>query len=401
VHDGNRRKTIAFISCAPHQSRLFSFFKRALPADVKSTITNVNLLPLTVGFWAALLRILLAPGPHRQTAEPTITLDYRKYVVNRAAVFRPLDGTIEWLWRIVAATYIELFTRRFRKSPVDLLVVWGGFQLPVAAALVAARETGIRTLFCENGYLPKTIVMDPAGINAGNSLMGKPAEFYRDVAIEEARRKSLFDMPLVSRPLKGGRAASENIALPDAFVFLPLQVHDDSQILLYSPHFPDMEAVVRACARAVKDCNRRFATRLSLVVKEHPSDHGRIDYVHVYAEHPDVVFTKLANTQDLIGKSSAVVTVNSTVGIEAMIQLKPVIALGEAFYAVAGLVRRLDAGGDLAALIHEAIKTPSDRDLIEHFLYFLRYEYLVPLNRNDLAHTDPRPAVDKIMKAIA
>ena len=59
-------------------------------------------------------------------------------------------------------------SRSFREtlsdaSPSILLVVWGGFQLPVAAALAAAREAGIATLFCENGYLPKTIVMDPRG----------------------------------------------------------------------------------------------------------------------------------------------------------------------------------------------------------------------------------------------
>ena len=74
-------------------------------------------------------------------------------------------------------------------------------------------------------------------------------------------------------------------------------------------------------------------------MKEHPSDHGRIDYSGAFRAFPDVVFTKLMNTQELIEKSAAVVTVNSTVGIEAMLHLKPVITLGDAFYAVPGLVR--------------------------------------------------------------
>ena len=400
MQDGHRRKTITFISCAPHQSRLFLFFKRALPPDVEATITNVNLLPFTVGFWEALVRVLLAPNPSRQITDPVIALDYKKYVVNRTAVLSPLDGTVEWLWRIVAATYVDLFAKRFRKRPIDLLVVWGGFQLPVAAALPAAREKGIRTLFCENGYLPKTIVMDLNGINAGNSLMGKPAEFYRAVAMEDARRKSLFDMPLVARPLKSGSAANENIVLPERFVFLPLQVHDDSQILLYSPHFPDMPSVVRFCAEGIEAYNRRNAGQLRLVVKEHPSDHGRIDYSDAYRAFPDVVFTKLMNTQQLIEKSAAVVTVNSTVGIEAMLKLKPVITLGDAFYAVSGLMRPCGSDDDLAAILEQALEKPVDRDLVEHFLYFLRYDYLVPLDRNDLTSSDPAPAVAKIMKAL-
>ena len=399
MHDGNRRKTIAFISCAPHQSRLFSFFRQALPPDVEAAVTNVNLLPFTLGFWRSLLRVLLAPSPSREATDAVIALDYRKYAVNRSAFLRPLDGPIEWLWRIVAAIYIELFARRFRKSPVDLLVVWGGFQLPVAAALAAARGAGIRTLFCENGYLPKTIVMDPMGINAGNSLMGKPAEFYRAVVMDDARRKNLFDMPLVTRPLKSGSAATENITLPERFVFLPLQVHDDSQILLYSPHFPDMPSVVRFCVDGIAAYNRRHQAQLKLVVKEHPSDHGRIDYSDTFRAFPDVVFTKLMNTQLLIEKSAAVITVNSTVGIEAMLYRKPVITLGNAFYAVPGLVR-LCGSNDLAGILEQALETPIDRDLTEHFLYFLRYDYLVPLDRNNLMPSDPAPAIAKIMKAL-
>ena len=400
MHDGNRRKTIAFISCAPHQSRLFSFFRRALPPGIDAAVTNVNLLPFTLGFWGALLRVLLAPNPPQQITDPVIALDYKKYVVNRAVFLRPLDGAVEWLWRIVAAVYIDLFAKRFRKRPVDLLVVWGGFQLPVAAALAAARGAGIKTLFCENGYLPKTIVMDPSGINAGNSLMGKPADFYRAVAMDDARRKGLFDMPLVARPLKSGSAASESIVLPERFVFLPLQVHDDSQILLYSPYFPDMPSVVRFCAEGIDAYNRRHATQLRLAVKEHPSDHGRIDYSDVFRAFPDVVFTKLMNTQQLIEKSVAVITVNSTVGIEAMLHRKPVITLGDAFYAVPGLVRPCAKNDDLASVLEHALQKPVDQGLIEHFLYFMRYDYLVPLDRNDLAASDPGPAIAKIMKAL-
>jgi len=400
VHDGNRRKTIAFISCAPHQSRLFSFFKRALPPDVDSTIVNVNLLPFTFGFWAALPRVLTAPNRPRRITDPAIALDYKKYVVNRAVVLRPLDEIVEWLWRVVAAIYFELFIRRFRKRPIDLLVVWGGFQLPVAAALIAARRIGIGTLFCENGYLPKTIVMDSMGINAGNSLMGKTAEFYRGVTIDNARRERLLDMPLVTRSLKSGSAASENITLPDRFIFLPLQVHDDSQILLYSPHFPDMPSVVRFCALGIGEYNRRHSTNLRLVVKEHPSDHGRIDYSDTFRAFPDAVFTKLMNTQQIIEKSAAVITVNSTVGIEAMLHLKPVITLGNAFYAVPGLVQPCGRNDDLPTILEQIFRNPADRDLIEHFLYFLRYDYLVPLDRNNLAASDPGPAVAKIMKAL-
>jgi capsular polysaccharide export protein len=199
--------------------------------------------------------------------------------------------------------------------------------------------------------------------------------------------------------LKRG-TASESITLPAQFVFLPLQVHDDSQILLYSPHFRDMPSVIRFCVAGVAAYNQRNGTQLALVVKEHPSDHGRIDYSDVYRAFPDVVFTKLTSTQELIEKCAAVITVNSTVGIEAMLRLKQVVTLGEAFYAVPGLVRPCGANDDLGATLQQSIETPVDRDLTARFLYFLRHDYLVPLDRNALAASDPKAAVDKILKAL-
>ncbi len=400
MSDGKRQKTIAFVSCAPHQSRLFAFLRGNLPADVGSTMTNVNLLPLTLGFWAAALRLAVAPRPSAQVTDPIIALDYRKYRVNRAAFLRPLDGLVERLWRSVAAIYLVLFRARLRAQKADLLVVWGGFQLPVAAAVAAARQAGIATLFCENGYLPKTIVMDPKGINAGNSLMGATADFYRAVAVPEERRKGLLDTQLVTRPFKHGAAAAETVALPERFVFLPLQVHDDSQVLLYSPRLRDMASLVRFCAEGVEASNARYGTALTLVVKEHPSDHGRVDYADLRRTFPDAVFTKTTATQRLIENAAAVVTINSTVGIEAMLRLKPVITLGEAFYAVPGLVRPCGAGDDLAQVLRQALDGPVDRDLTEHFLHFLRYEYLVALDRNDLAASDPAPAIARLLKAL-
>ena len=394
----NRRKTVAFISCAPHQTKLFAFLQKALPAHVQSKITNVNVLPLTPRYWVTAIGALFAATP--TATDSIIALDFLKYLAHRPASLQAFDGLIKALWTRVATINYRYFQQRLAREKTDLIVVWGGFQLPVAAALAAARDADVETLFCENGYLPKTIVMDPKGINAGNSLLGKLAEFYCAIAIPDGRRADLLGTPLVTRALKGGGTASESVTLPEQFVFLPLQVHDDSQILLYSPHFHDMPSVIRFCAQGVDTYNRRHGTQLKLVVKEHPSDHGRIDYTAIRQQVPDAVFTKLTPTQELIQTCAAVITVNSTVGIEALLQLKPVITLGDAFYAVPGLVRTSNDEGDLAETLQDAFETPVDRDLTEHFLYFLRYDSLVPLDRNNLAASDPKPAVAKILKAL-
>ena len=207
--------------------------RNALPSGMLSTLVNVNLLPLTPRFWAATLQVLFTGRKSDRITDPIIALDYGKYTVNRAPFFKPFEALIERVWRLVASVYDVLFEKRLRRQGANLPVVWGGFQLPVASALAAAREAGVKTLYCENGYLQTPIVLETKGINAGNSLMGKDTLFYRSMEISDDQRRQLFDTSLVVRPLKKGSAASENIVLPERFVFLPLQVHDDSQILLY------------------------------------------------------------------------------------------------------------------------------------------------------------------------
>jgi capsular polysaccharide export protein len=367
---------------------------------VRSTLVNVNVLPLTPAFWWAALKALFSPPLPEAVTDPIVALDYAKYTVNRTAFLRLFDGTIEWLWRRVATAYLLLFRNRLRNQNASLVVIWGGFQLPITAALTAAREEGIGALFCENGYLPRTIVMDTQGINAGNSLMGKSVEFYRAVAMSGEDEKSLLNTTLVARPLKKGTASAESIVLPEKFVFLPLQVHDDSQILLYSPRFSDMPSVIRFCVEGIAAYNRTTGETLRLVVKEHPSDHGRIDYARIRRACPDAVFTKLMNTQELIEKCAAVVTVNSTVGIEAMLRFKPIITLGKAFYAVPGLATACEGNENFAEALQTALSNPVDRDLTARFLTFLRRDYLVPLDRNSLAGADPKPIVAKILEAL-
>jgi capsular polysaccharide export protein len=210
--------------------------------------------------------------------------------------------------------------------------------LPVAAALAAARDAGVKTLFCENGYLPKTIVMDPKGINAGNSLMGKPSEFYRAIDVpEDQRAESCFGTCRLSHgPSKVGvrrqrdRRAAGTLRLPAA---AGSRRQPDPSILAAFPRYAVRDPVLR---EGIETYNRRHGTQLKLVVKgasfrsrTHRLRPGlsRISRCRVHQADVDA---------ELIEKCAAVITVNSTVGIEALLHLKPVITLGDAFYAVPG-----------------------------------------------------------------
>lgn len=396
---------IAFLSYYGHQKRFFTFLADNISNRSKTVLLNIYSLSLSSKFIYMFLCNLLSRkiGFKEELISEIILFSNRKFKVRHPKVSGLWLRLVEKFQRIKGITYYQFFKAYFEKNEVSLLVVWNGLPLPVAAAVAAARHLSIKLLCCENGYLPKTVVMDPVGVNAYNSLIGKTAEFYRQVDVSTDKLRRIFETSLIPRQIRARHHAKLNdmqTVLPDHYIFLPLQVHDDSQILIHSPRFKDMISLVEICADAVLQLNRRQKTNYKLVVKEHPSDYGRIDYSQLRIKYPDVLFANFNNTDELIKNSSMVITVNSTVGIESLLYYKPVITLGNAFYNIPGVVYPLGMTENLAEVLAAIIANPGvDKELINRFLYYLRYEYLVAIDRKNIETAEPGDAIERILKA--
>lgn len=271
--------------------------------------------------------------------------------------------------------------------PVDLVGVWNGINLPLACAARVATKLEKKTLFFENGYLHNTTTVDPKGVNYQNSLVNKPRAFYDAVILEEEFLAAIYNAVPAIRGLKAKWYQSllstppsnppEDIILPDKFIFLPFQVQDDTQVLLYSPRIQTMGAFVECVVRGVKQYNLNYQDDMWIVIKEHPSDFGRVDYSALKEEYKNdkIIFLRYYSTPELIASSQGIITLNSTVGIEALLQHKPVITLGNSFYNIDGLVRCVTQVDQLADEIPFVFAEP-DHQLIDKFLYYLRYQYL-------------------------
>ncbi|WP_081532160.1 hypothetical protein [Rhodovulum sp. P5] len=116
-----------------------------------------------------------------------------------------------------------------------------------------------------------------------------------------------------------------------------------------------------------------------LVVKEHPLDNGLRRWGHRtrtlargYGTGGRVVFLAGGRVEDLFPRLSGVVTINSTVGLSAILAGIPVKVLGRAIYDRPGLTHR----GTLDTLWHRP-EAP-DADLAGRFRRYLRYHYHVP-----------------------
>jgi Capsule polysaccharide biosynthesis protein len=154
--------------------------------------------------------------------------------------------------------------------------------------------------------------------------------------------------------------------LPErGFVYFPLQVADDYKILRLRPHCADQEAIVDQVIRALP-------AGADLVVKEHPMSIGR-NPVHRLARMAAPPNVHLAephtSTLELIERALAVVTISSTVGLEAVMLGKPVMTLGRPFYSGYGITVDIEDRAELPERMPGLLAFEPDLERTRRFLH--------------------------------
>jgi len=291
----------------------------------------------------------------------------RNNLWNNALVSAVYKVGLRFFERLRYAKYLALSTE---VNP-DVMVIWNGNKLPNTTVAMAAKALGIKQFYYENGLLPGTTSLDPQGINFNASLSRDP-DFYLNFNANNALN---FDAPaLVPRENHKKRCdfAAENI--PERYIFVPFQVPHDTQLASFSPWIDSMEMLYDEVVSAVKALND---PSLKVVFKEHPSWHKH--YTHLYDKDPIALFANGNKTCELIECAEAVITINSTVGLEALLLNKRVITVGQACYNIEGLVKHADTREGLAAQVADVAQgwqfNPQLRD---KFFCYLKHVYSVP-----------------------
>lgn len=274
----------------------------------------------------------------------------------------------EWIDRIHAiAAELDRFTKTFKP---DLFILWNNEDHIGQVICHLSKVMGIKTIIMENGYFPKTLQIDPIGVNANSTATtiafadikskvdsGKPsqsqsfhAEIYEcgnlspiDYAISflkrtftpgyyrrfpEHRGSSWLQKKRIELARK--KIRTESPPIPKEYIFIPLQVHDDTQVVLNGLHFKSVESFLD---QARKDIYNALGNDINIVVKEHPEDLCRYDFSAIRSNFPELIWFQKGNTDELIKKSRAVVVLNSSVGLQAIQNKKPTVVYGKCFYA--------------------------------------------------------------------
>ncbi len=108
-----------------------------------------------------------------------------------------------------------------------------------------------------------------------------------------------------------------------------------------------------------------------LVIKEHPYDYNRILYRRKYKDEGRIFWSR-DRAHALIQKSAAVITMNSGVGIDALVYEKPLLCLLPSLYShseIALVAPRDVQPKDVALLLEELISYVPNKNKIGEFLF--------------------------------
>jgi capsular polysaccharide export protein len=277
---------------------------------------------------------------------------------------------------------------KLRAWSVSDIVLYGDRRPVHVPAIALGKRLGVRVQVFEEGYFrPFLVTLERGGVN-GNSALPRDAGWYRRVgkALPDQGYGEPFPASLNARAYHDIRYEVANLANPLLFpryrthvpynrwigyaaharrfaaypfhasrdrelldrlkhetapiFLLPLQLESDVQIRHYSP-FPTMEALI---GHVMGSFARHAPPDSRLVIKNHPLDPGFVNYARLVARlrremgvAGRVDYVDTGDASALNPRARGIVTVNSTVGMSALMLGRPAIVLGKAVYSLPGL----------------------------------------------------------------
>ena len=149
------------------------------------------------------------------------------------------------------------------------------------------------------------------------------------------------------------------------YVFFPLHVTDDYKIKRVIPHCVDQVSLVEQVADALPVGH-------DLVLKEHPMSIGRnsVRLLRRLRRRPNIRLVEpYASTHDLIRGAEGVAVISSTVGLEALLYEKPVLTLGQPFYAGFGVTLDVESFAEIREQVPALLRFRPDPERIRRFLH--------------------------------
>lgn len=268
--------------------------------------------------------------------------------------------------KLITPFIVSEYTSYLKKEKVDIIGFWNGKKFPESLGVEIAVFFNVKTLFFENGLFPNTTVLDFNGVNATNSIP-REYSFYQNYHKTSIIPKKLETRKELAKRIK------EDIFIPKDYLFIPFQTNFDTQIIYHSNWINNMETLFNLIYQLSKKL------KIYCLLKEHPSDR-LMDYTYLHNKsknNPYLFFANSIKTQNLIENASAIITINSSVGLEGLIFHKKIVVLGDAFYNIEHITKKASNYNELENIIKKLDNWFIDKKLINSFLNYINNEYLI------------------------
>lgn len=332
---------VLFVALSRKRYRYFSVLSISAPDGIGASVQ------MGVRFsWMLIASLFSNPCSY---PKESIDIHMQRQVINYPALSRlPF---VFWGYRVLSrwleSVRYEYFKKLFSALGVDTVAVWNGQKPPYEAVVYAAKSLGLKIWYFENGALPGTTTLDSSGVNACSSISRDPDHY----PAMEARES--FPCGASKRPYT---------------VFVPLQVESDTQLVVHSDWIKSNAELLAVVGRALADA----PCEVRVVVRQHPLARTRAPSVD------GVVFDSDTPLRVQLGQADLVVTINSTVGLEAVQLGCSVVVLGDALYRVEGVVQAANSVVELKRAIDRALLGGWKPVRARSFIDRLAGEYCIP-----------------------
>jgi capsular polysaccharide export protein len=156
-------------------------------------------------------------------------------------------------------------------------VAWNGLNGSRQAFMSAATDAGVKCLYFEEAPLPQRITIDPNGVNFVNSLPREITPYVKwlktsNIAHDNWRKTGrIIKQRLPITPPSDSVKLAPPLGEP--FLFVALQVPNDSQLRLFGGSFKTVDDFICAILKAAKDLPQGWHIR----IKAHPSSKHSVE----------------------------------------------------------------------------------------------------------------------------
>ena len=228
------------------------------------------------------------------------------------------------------------------------------------------KNNNLSVLSIERGPLPNTIYISNK-INIMTDIIPNNDinESEEDIIVKYLDHIKRRDIVLQEQQRCNIKSIKNRIKTYKKVIFIPLQVYTDTSIIRYSrwvKNISNLIIIVNIIADKYKD--------IIFLVKNHPVEHTKFS-----TRRKNIIIVDNYHFMDILEVSNKVITINSSIGLYAMIFDVPCGILGESFYIVDNVNIQMNNLTDICTFIENNDFTIKYNN-VKRFIYNLKYRYL-------------------------